>query len=287
LKVPYLFPKAGSLRQQVVLALAHYADAVIVTNQEDESKLKSEIRNPKHLHLRCAPAQVQVSEIVRIPIGSNITPCQPDGYDREKWRTRWGVKPDETLIGYFGFLHPLKGGEVLIRALAELAAEGRAVRLLLIGGRTGSSDPDTNAAFAAHVESLARELGVANRIAATGFTPPEEVTANFFACDVFAMPYVEGASLRHGTFHAALAHRCAIVTTQPLAPLEELKDGENVLLIPPNDVSALAFGIRRVMDDPALHARLERGAAELAQQFTWDRIAARTVQVYEQVIRQS
>jgi glycosyltransferase involved in cell wall biosynthesis len=257
-----------------MLALARYAHAVIVTNQEDETSLKSQISYLK-------------SQISKIPIGSNITPRLPDGYDRDKWRMRWGVKPGEMLIGYFGFLHPLKGGGVLIRALAELATEGHAVRLLHIGGRTGSSDPDTNAAYAARVESLARELGVADRIAATGFTPPEEVTANFFACDVFAMPYIEGASLRHGTFHAALAHGRAIVTTRPLVPLEELQDSENVLLIPPNDVSALASGIRRVMDDPALRARLERGAAELGQQFTWDRIAACTAEVYERAILQS
>jgi glycosyltransferase involved in cell wall biosynthesis len=271
LKVPYLFPKAGSLRRQVVLVLARYADAVIVTNQEDEASLNSQLSTLN-------------SQISRIPIGSNITPCLPAGYDRDTWRTRWGVKPGETLIGYFGFLHPLKGGEVLIRALAELIAEGRAVRLLHIGGRTGSSDPDTNAAFAARVESLARELGMGDRIAATGFTPLEEVTAHFIACDIFAMPYVEGASLRHGTFHAALAHGRAIVTTRPLVPLDELKDGANVLLVPPNDVSALASGIRRVMDDLSLRNRLERGAAELAQQFTWDRIAARTAEIYGRTI---
>jgi len=37
-----------------------------------------------------------------------------------------GVGLDEILIGYFGFLHPLKGGELLIRALAELAGERQA-----------------------------------------------------------------------------------------------------------------------------------------------------------------
>jgi glycosyltransferase involved in cell wall biosynthesis len=111
------------------------------------------------------------------------------------------------------------------------------------------------------------------------------VAAGFFATDVFALPYIEGASLRHGTLHAALAHGRAIVTTYPPVPLGELRDGQDVLLVPPNDASALAQGIRRVMDDPDLRARLERGAAELAQQFTWDRIAARTVQVYEQVLR--
>jgi len=273
LRVPYLFPKAGPLRGQVILALARYADAVIVTNGEDEASLKYQISN--------------IKQVTRIPIGSNIAPCMPPGYERDEWRRRWGVEPHETLVGYFGFLHPLKGGEVLIRALAKLAAEGRAVKLLHIGGRTGSSDPNTNAAYAERVESLARELGVADRIVATGFLPPDQVTASFLATDVCALPYVEGASLRHGTFMAALAHGRAIVTTQPLVPLDELRDGENVLLVPPNDADALADGIRRVMADSALCARLERGAAELAQQFTWDRIAARTAEVYERAMCQS
>jgi len=269
LKAPYLFPKAGPLRRRAILALACYADAVIVTNLEDELNLKSQIPNPQ-------------SPIARIPIGSNIAPRLPEGYDRDEWRARWGVGSGETLIGYFGFLHPLKGGEALIRALAELVAQGCAAKLLHIGGRTGSSDPSTNAAYAARVESLAHELGVADRIAATGFMPPDQVTASFLATDVFALPYVEGASLRHGTFHAALAHGRAIVTTQPMLPLDELRDGENVLLVPVNDARALAEGIRRVMADPALRARLEHGAAELAREFTWDRIAARTAQVYTQ-----
>jgi glycosyltransferase involved in cell wall biosynthesis len=274
LRVPYLFPKAGPLRGQVILVLARHADAVIVTNQEDEASLKYQIPNIK-------------SQIARIPIGSNIAPCVPPGYDRDEWRTRWGVGLHETLVGYFGFLHPLKGGEALIRALAKLAAEGRAVKLLHIGGRTGSSDLNTNAAYAERVESLARELGVADRIVATGFLPPDQVTAGFLATDVCALPYVEGASLRHGTFMAALAHGRAIVTTQPLVPLDELRDGENVLLVPPNDADALADGIRRVMADSALCARLERGAAELAQQFTLARIAARTAEVYERAMCQS
>jgi glycosyltransferase involved in cell wall biosynthesis len=264
LKVPYLFPKAGVLRHRIVYALARFADATIVTNPEDELELLSHITTLR---------------ISRIPIGSNIAPHSPAGYTRREWRWRWGVKPGETVIGYFGFLHPLKGGEVLIRALAELAAEGRTIRLIHIGGRTGSSDPDTNAAYAERIEALARELGVSDRIAATGYMPPDEVAGSFFATDVLALPYVEGASLRHGTFHAALAHGRAIVTTIPPLPLPELRDGENVLLVPPNDAHALAEGIRRVMDDTDLRARLERGATELAQQFTWDRIAGRIAEV--------
>jgi len=271
LRVPYLFPKAGPLRRQTVLALARYAEAAIVTNPEDEANLQSAIANRQLV-------------IERIPIGSNIAPRVPDGYERSEWRAQWGLGPDEVVIGYFGFLHPLKGGEVLIRALAQLAAQGCPVKLLHIGGRTGSSDADTNAAYAARVEALARELGVADRIVATGFVPPEQVTACLHAADVCAQPYAEGASLRHGTFMAALAHGRAIVTTRPPFPLDELRDGANVLLVPPGDADALAVSLGCVIDDPMLRARLEQGALDLAQQFTWDRIAARTAQVYERAI---
>ncbi len=292
LRAPYLFPKAGPLRRQVVLALARHADAAIVTNQEDALDLQSAlshslsaIRHPPSA-IRHPPSAIchPPSAIRQIPIGSNIAPCLPKGYNRDEWRSRYGVRPDEMLVGYFGFFHPLKGGESLIRALAELVAEGRAVRLLHIGGRSGSSDADTNAAYAARVESLARELGVADRMAATGFVTPEQVTASFYATDVVALPYVEGASFRHGTFHAALAHGRAIVTTRPPVPLEELCDGENVLLVSTGDSHALADGIRRTMQDTALRARLEHGATDLSQLFTWDRIAAQTVRVFEQAI---
>ena len=39
LRVPYLFPKAGPLRWQAILALARWADGVIVTNREDELRI--------------------------------------------------------------------------------------------------------------------------------------------------------------------------------------------------------------------------------------------------------
>lgn len=272
LKVPYLFPKAGPLRAWVVRELARRSDGVIVTNYEDEAQL--------------APC-LQLATWERIPIGSNIKPDLPDPYRRDEWRASWGAGPDDVLISYFGFLHPLKGAELLVRALEQLAAQGRPVKALFIGGQTGSSDADTNAAYAARVQALARELGVAGRIAYTGYVTPRQVTAAFYASDLTALPYLEGASLRHGTLMAALAHGRAIVTTRSSVRTPELRDGENVLLVPPGDYAALADGLARVMDSFALRAQLERGAAQLARHFTWGRIAADTVELFARVIREA
>jgi len=268
LKVPYLFPKAGPLRWQAVLALARWADGVIVTNREDE--------------LRIANCELRIANLVRIPIGSNIALCLPDGYDRDTWRMRWGLKPGDLLLGYFGFLNERKGGEYLIETLATLVARGLPAHLLLIGGRAGTSDP-TNRAYAERVDRLIAERGLAARVHRTGFVPPAEVSASLAAVDVCVLPYRDGVSLRHGSLHACLAHGRPIVTTHPVVETPELRDGENMLLVPAQDVEALADGVTRLWIDSAVRQRLEQGAAALAREFTWERIAERTLAFYRRL----
>jgi len=148
-----------------------------------------------------------------IPIGSNIAPHPPADYDRRAWRARWGLLSERQ-----GPANP---------------------QLLFIGGRTGASDP-TNVAYLQGIQALIAELGLAERVHWTGFVPPEEVSASFLAADICALPFRGGASFLHGTFHAALTHGAAIVTTRPRVPLPELADGDNVLLVPPEDPAALA-----------------------------------------------
>jgi len=276
LKVPYLFPKAGRVRWWVVLALARWSDAVIVTNAEDLETL--------------APYSLSPTPYL-IPIGSNIEPVPPADYDRDAWRARWGVGPKDILLSYFGFLNESKGGETLMQALDRVVKKGYRARLLMVGGKWGSSDP-TNVAYAQRVEALIDELGLSERVMWTGYTPQEEVTANLLASDICVLPYRDGASFRRGSFMAALVHGLPIVTTSsPLAAdlesaashLPRLRDGENVLLVPPDDAAALAEAIARLADTPELRQRLGQGAKEMSQAFGWDRIAEKTLEVYHAI----
>jgi 2-deoxystreptamine N-acetyl-D-glucosaminyltransferase/2-deoxystreptamine glucosyltransferase len=79
---------------------------------------------------------------------------------------------------------------------------------------------------------------------------------------------------------AALAHGMPIITTWPQGSVPQLRDGENVLLVPPQDPQALGAAILRLADDVALRRRLQAGARALAAEFDWRRIAARTLEVY-------
>ncbi len=266
LKVPYLFPKAGPLRRWVVNELARRSDAAITTNRADFESLKAQLGRPPAL----------------IPIGSNIAPHPPADYDRRAWRARWGTGPDDLLLCFFGFINAQKGVDTLLRAFKRLLSERQGPanpQLLFIGGRTGASDP-TNVAYLQGIQALIAELGLAERVHWTGFVPPEEVSASFLAADICALPFRGGASFLHGTFHAALTHGAAIVTTRPRVPLPELADGDNVLLVPPEDPAALAEAIARLAADPALRRKLGQGARALAEEFRWETIAARTLDLY-------
>jgi glycosyltransferase involved in cell wall biosynthesis len=269
LKVPYLFPKAGPLRQWVVWMLARRANGVIVTNREDQLRV-SDLRPP-------------ISDLARIPIGSNIAPSPPAGYRRDTERARWSIEPDDLLLGYFGFLNESKGSEELIEALGLLVEQGLSAHLLMIGGRVGSSDP-TNRAFAERVDHLIANLGLSERVHWTGYASSEQVSAALLATDLCVLPYRDGVSFRRGTLLACLAHGRAIVTTEPAVPLPEVRDGETMLLVAPRSPSQLAQAVSRLAADPQLRARLDAEAKTLAAGFTWEQIAHRTAALFESLI---
>lgn len=278
LKVPYLFPKAGPARRWVVQELARRSDAAVTTNRDDYESLRRTLSRPP----------------VLIPIGSNIAPALPDGYDREAWRRRWGAGPADFLLCFFGFVNARKGVDLLLRALEEVrlplgaAANGATppphgdsgqVRLLMIGGQTGASDP-TNVAYLSQIQDLIVELELQDRVRWTGFLAPEEVTASFLAADLCVLPFRDGLSFLHGTLHAALAHGMPILTTQPRGMLPELAHGENIYLVPREDPGALARAILELASAPELRRRLGEGAAALSLQFRWPALAADTLKLY-------
>jgi len=270
LKVPYLFPKAGPLRRWVIDELTRRSDAAIATNREDYELLRQRLPSPPAL----------------IPIGSNIAPELPPDFDRAVWRARWGAGPNDTLLCFFGFVNDRKGVDTLLHALKRVTTDARrkdGVALLMIGGQTGASDP-TNVAYLARIQAMISELGLESRVHWTGYVPATEVTASFASADLCVLPFRDGVSFLHGTFHAALAHGVPIITTRPRVALPELKDRDNILLVPPEQPQALADAILELAEAPSLCRILSDGAHRLSQQFQWDKIAAGTLDLYRTLV---
>jgi glycosyltransferase involved in cell wall biosynthesis len=267
LLVPYLFPKAGPVREWANRLLARTASACVATNPADYERLR----------------EWGARRVELIPIGANVPKRPPAGYDRAKWRTDRGLPEGAVVAAYFGFLNSTKGLDDLLRALAALKQKGD-YRLLMVGGGLGSSDP-TNRATAEKLAALARELGVGDRLVWTGYLPPEGVSAALLAADFAVLPYADGASFRRGSLLAALEHGLPIVTTMPQGQLgvpgwPRLVDGENALLVPPGDVGVLAGAMEQLARSPELREHLSGGARELAAFFNWRHIARMHLELY-------
>jgi glycosyltransferase involved in cell wall biosynthesis len=268
LLVPYLFPKAGPLRFRALLTLARHSSGVIVTNRQDERRLS---------------AEQGTRALCNIPIGSNVSVNLPPDFDREAWRRQLNIPEGATLVGYFGFMNASKGVDTLLRGLELLVKGDFNVYGLLIGGRTGSSDP-TNIAYAEVMDRLILSLGLQDRVRWTGFVEGADVSANLTACDMIALPYKDGVSLRRGTFMAAIVHGCAIITTEPDGELPEVEHDGNVYLIQRDDPDGLARAVQTLAGRPDLRRQLGANAQKLSQAFTWESIAARSAAFFAEIV---
>jgi glycosyltransferase involved in cell wall biosynthesis len=267
LRVPYLFPKAGWLRQRMVQNLARTTGGVIVTNSEDYKQL--------------VETGMEGLRVAQLPIGSNIDAREPESLEIDRIRNALLDKKNGVLLGYFGFLNESKGADVLLAALVGLPDH---YELVFIGGQTGSSDTSRNRVFLEGLRGEIDELGLKPRVHWSGFLADEDVSAYLCACDMMVMPYRDGASLRRGTLMAAMAHGCPIVTTNPSANIDQLIHGENVWMTPVDDPDKLADAIVHLAEDSALRAKLGEGAKKCSAQFSWRDIAAKTESFFETVI---
>lgn len=277
--IPYLFPKAGPARLAANRLLARTSHAAIFTDLADLELAGSGVRG----HV--------------VPIGSNIDHEPAPGLPRPEARRRLGADESTFLVGYFGFLNPSKGVPTLLDAVGRLLAQQptRSVRLALIGAEAGESNP-TDLGQARVVHDTIEHQHLAGSIVRTGFLASPELSATLLACDAIALPFRDGASARRGTLMAALAHGLPIVSTLPerrsgLAgratvwlgsgpDAASLRDGDSILLVPPDDADALAAALARLADEPDLCSRLSAGAGAVSERIGWPALAAETARIY-------
>lgn len=268
LRIPYLFPKAGPLRKLAVRRLARRSHAVVTTNEADKTQLRD----------------WNVSNLTQILLGNNIPTELPDNFDRDAWRARWGVRRDDHLLVHFGLINRSKGVPTLLQAQDKLLTTGLRAKVMFVGEEVGDSDP-TNANHLAEIRELILELNLSGEwVLWTGRLPAEDVAAAFSAADVVVLPYADGASLRRTTLITALAHGCAVVTTQPAVDIPMLRANHNVAFARPNVSGDLARRVNLILRRDDMRKRLARNAARLAYRFDWNEIAAAHRKLYETLL---
>jgi len=193
-------------------------------------------------------------------------------------RAAVGLPADADVLLFAGRIQPLKGPDVLLRAVAALLERepGRRGRTVvpIVGGPSGSGleKPQALADLAAH-------LGIADVVR---FVPPvtqAELAQWYAAATLVAVPsYNESFGLVAVEAEAAgtpvIAAAVGGLTTA-------VRDGESGLLVDSHRTGDWADALHRVLTDARLQDRLEAGARRQASLFSWDATAEATLKVYD------
>jgi glycosyltransferase involved in cell wall biosynthesis len=214
--------------------------------------------------------------IAVIPNGVDL-----DGFrapvDAASVRRGLGFEPDAPLVTVVSRVTQLKGLEQFIGAAAMLAERHPRARFV-VAGEPAPSD----GLYLASLERLAARLGIGNRIVFAGLR--RDVPALLGASAVAVMPSLNEA-LSNALLESMAAGAPTVATRVGGTP-EALADGENGLLVAPDDPAGLAHAIERMLDDPATAASFGRAARRtIEQRFSLPRMVAATEQLYVDLLQ--
>jgi len=198
-----------------------------------------------------------------------LSVVQP-GTDRVAARVRENA--GEVVLLAVGAVIPRKGYDVLVAALARLAR----LRWRLVIAGDGGRSPETLRGLEAEIAAF----DLADRITLLGAVSSEQLASIYQRCDLFVLPSrFEGYGM---VFAEAIAHGLPVVGTTAGAIPETVPDAAGVL-VPPDDVEALAAALRRLIEDPAERERLA-AAARAARFPSWREQAVAFARLLESVV---
>lgn len=186
------------------------------------------------------------------------------------------VEPAVTgrYLAAVGRLGRMKGFDLLLDAFAEarLAPELR----LVIGG-----DGPERGVLLAHAE----RLGISDRVVFAGRLSPEQVTGLMAGAIAVVVPSrVEAFGI---VALESWRARTPLVMTNRGGAAEFITDGEDGILVDPEQTAELSGALERIVDDDALRARLAARGRTRVTQFTWSSVAEDYRGVYESATRRA
>jgi D-inositol-3-phosphate glycosyltransferase len=192
-------------------------------------------------------------------------------------RERLGLPADAVVPLFAGRIQPLKGPEVLLRAVAALLARDPALRARLVVPVVGGSS-GTGLDHPEQLAQLGTALGIADVVRFVPPVPQSELADWYAAATLVCVPsYNESFGL---VAVEAQASGTPVVAAAVGGLTTTVRDGVSGILVEGHDPDDYARAIERIVSQPALRASLARGAVTQAEHFSWELTAERTVQVY-------
>jgi D-inositol-3-phosphate glycosyltransferase len=223
--------------------------------------------------------QADISKIVVIPPGVDISRFYPIPSDEAKEVI--GVPPCENMLLFVGRIEPLKGIDILIQAIKRLDLRETRVCLVVIGGNQDEG-AETRSEEMERLEAICAEVGLKDLVTFLGKRSQETLPYYYSAAEAVVVPsHYESFGM---VALEAMACGKPVVASQVGGLAFLIQDGVTGYTVPVDDPQELADRLSMLLRDSGLRRRLGEQALQVARQYAWDKIAARIIELYEQVI---
>lgn len=242
----------GPLRRGVASLAMRHVDAVVANSQAVA---------------RDAITQEGIREDrVRVIRNGIDPPAESAAEERSRWRGSWGIPDDSLVVGSVANYLPRKGVEAVVEVAHRLRGKRPDLRYVLVG--EGPVRP--------MLERRIAELGLADIVTLYGSHPNAHELYPAFDIIVHAS---ESEGLPNVILEAAAWGR-PIVATDVGGTREVVRDRHEALLVPARDPAALAVALLELVEDAGLRDRLAAAARVRSLEFSAERLAADTAQLY-------
>lgn len=256
----------GEYRLEGEKHVLQIADRIIAATPAEQSQLEF-LYGANSKKLRVIPPGVDLSRFYPIP--------------RDEAREVIGVPVKNRMILFVGRIEPLKGLETLIRAVAWMQQSNELLccphSLVIVGGDPEESQLSVNAEMA-RLQNLVKSLGLRDFVLFLGKRDQDSLPYYYSAADVVVVPsHYESFGM---VALEAMACGTPVVASQVGGLAFLVQDGVTGFVVPDGEPEILGSRLKELILDPALRDRLGKQANQVAQAYSWERIADEIKSVY-------
>lgn len=211
---------------------------------------------------------IQPTKISVIPNAVDINIFNPD-IDGTEFRKKLNIGSEKVIL-FVGRLDFQKGIEYLISAFSKIILDFPEVKLIVVG-----DGPLKN-----HVRAVISKYNLSGSIFLLGRVDVKDLPDIYAACDLFVVPsLMEGFGI---VYLEAMACGKACIGTNIGGVEDVIADGRTGLLVPPADPKSIYLAIKSLLSDEDTLMRFgKEGRKRVLENFTWEKVAAQTLDVYK------
>ena len=249
------------LRQDIEALVMSDSDGIVVSTEEEKHDVIS--------LYNASPHKVEV-----IPAGVNLDMFSP--VEQDYARHELGIE-EENIILYVGRIEPLKGIDILIRAVPLLECAND-LRVMIVGGNP-SGDTEME-----RLKTIAEELGIGDSVTFTGPVPQDRLPTYYSAADIYVLPsHAESFGL---AALEAMACGTPVVVSRVGGLKTFVDNAETGYLVPWRCPEAFAQRLDMLLANPDLRDAMGNAARRKALSMSWSHVADRMLGYYGSLVPQ-